>query len=255
MKALTIKEIKDRCEKDDKVDFKGIVEKVYQFNDKKTEYRIGYQNIIIKDDTDSIKFIHTIKKSKDELYDSSIEGKKVEVSGRVSIFNEQTNIFGKLKFEEEAKELKSPVGVQSGIGQVLTAPEVTKEEIRIRCLELSQKLLKDDNPGTKDIIDAAAKFEGYVYNPKKIERAHTTTKDKTSQKEKEEEPKGKLSTEQIKKINTLMALVENRGDEGKDIITEITERQNYKSIKDFNEEDIKEASGRLEQLGSEDIPF
>ena len=255
MKALTIKEIKERCENDDKVDFKGVVEKVWQFNEKKTDYKIGYQNIIIKDDTDKIKVIFTIKKSKEELYDSSIEGKEVEVSGKVSIYNEQTNIFGKLKFEEEPKELKSPVGIKSGIGQVLTVPEMTKEEIRIRCLEVAQKLLKEDNPGTKDIIDAATKFEEYIYNRKVTGGAHTTKKEKTSKKEEEEEPKGKLSTDQIKKINTLMALVENRGDEGKDVITEITERQNYKSIKEFNEEDIKEASGRLEQLGSEDIPF
>lgn len=254
MKALTIKEIKERCENDDKVDFKGIVEKVWQFNEKKTDYKIGYQNIIVKDDTDKIKIIFTIKKSKDELYDSSIEGKEVEVSGKVSIYNEQTNVFGKLKFEEETKALKSPVGIKSGIGQVLTT-EMTKEEIRIRCLELAQKLLKDDNPGTKDIIDAAAKFGEYIYDQKVTKGAHTTKKDKTSKKEEGEEPKGNLSAEHIKKINTLMALVENRGEEGKDIITEITERNNYKSIKDFNEEAMKEAHGRLEQLGSEDIPF
>ena len=59
----------------------------------------------------------------------------------------------------------------------------------------------------------------------------------------------------IKKINTLMALVETRGDEGREIITEITERQNYKSVKEFTEEDMKEASGKLEQLGTSDIPF
>ena len=257
MKALTIKEIKERCENDDKVDFKGVVEKVWQFNEKKTDYKIGYQNIIVKDDTDKIKVIFTIKKSKDELYDSSIEGKKVEVSGKVSIYNEQTNVFGKLIFEED-KKLKSPVGIQSGIGQVLTAPEMTKEEIRMRCLELAQKLLKQDNPGTKEIILAAAKFETYVYNPGVTIEIQKTKESKTTKKKKEEgeeEPKGKMTTDQIKQINVLMALAENRGEEGKEIITEITERQNYKSVKEFTEEDIKEASGRLEQLGSEDIPF
>lgn len=258
MKALTIKEIKERCEKDDKVDFKGIVEKVFQFNEKKTDYKIGYQNIIVKDDTDKIKVIFTIKKSKEELYDSSIEGKKVDVSGKVSIYNEQTNVFGKLIFEEDKKKLESPKGIQSGIGQVLTTPEITKEEIRMRCLELAQKLLKEDNPGTKEIILAASKFEGYIYNPGVTIEIQKTKGSKTTKKKKEEEgeePKGKLTTDQIKKINTLMALAENRGEEGKDIISEITERQNYKSVKEFNEEDIKEASGRLEQLGSEDIPF
>ena len=255
---MTIKEIKEICENDDKVDFKGVVEKVWQFNEKKTDYKIGYQNIIVKDDTDKIKVIFTIKKSKDELYDNSIEGKEVEVSGKVSIYNEQTNIFGKLEFKEEEKALKSPVGIKSGIGQILTTPEMTKEEIRIRCLELAQKLLKEDSPGTRDIIEAAAKFEGYIYNPKTtIKAQHQKEEKKTSKKEEEggEEPKGKLTTEQIKKLNTLMALVENRGEEGNHIITKITERQNYKSIKEFTEADIKEASGELEQLGSEDIPF
>ena len=259
MKALTIKEIKERCENDDKVDFKGIVEKVWQFNEKKTDYKIGYQNIIIKDESDKIKVIFTIKKSKDELYDSSIEGKEVEVSGKVSIYNEQTNVFGKLKFKEEIKESKSPKGIKSGISELRVEPiGLTPEEIRMKCLELAQKLFKDDNAGTKQLTEAAQKFESYVCNPGVIIKIQHTKGEKTSKKKKEdegEEPKGKLTTDQIKKINTLMALVENRGEEGKEIITEITERQNYKSIKEFNEEDIKEASGRLEQLGSEDIPF
>ena len=259
MKALKIKEIKERCETDDKVNFKGIVEKVYQFNDKKTEYKIGYQNIIVKDDTDSIKVIFTIWKSKDELYDKSIEGKEVEVSGKISIYNEQTNIFGKLKFEEETKESKSPKGIQSGISELKVEPTgLTPEEIKIKCLELVQKLLKEDNPGTKELIEAAQKLENYVCNPGvTIKIQHTKgEKDKKKKKEdKDEEPKGDLSVEHIKKINTLMALVENRGEEGKEIINEITERNNYKSIKDFNDSDMKEASGRLEQIGSEDIPF
>jgi len=255
MKALTIKEIKERCEKDDKVDFKGIVEKVFQFNEKKTDYKIGYQNIIVKDDTDKIKVIFTIKNSKDELYDSSIEGKKVQVTGKASIYNEQTNIFGKLIFEEEKGKEASPVGTQSGASQTeLTVPEVTKEEIRMKCLELAQKILKEDKPGTKELIEAAIKFEGYVYGIKVLSQKEEKG---TSRKEedKEEEPKGKLTTDQIKKINTLMALVETRGDEGREIITEITERQNYKSVKEFTEEDMKEASGKLEQLGTSDIPF
>ena len=259
MKALTIKEIKERCENDDKVDFKGIVEKVWQFNEKKTDYKIGYQNIIVKDDTDKIKVIFTIKKSKDELYDSNIEGKEAEVSGKVSIYNEQTNVFGKLKFKEEIKELKSPKGIQSGISELRVEPtRLTPEEIRIKCLELAQKLLKEDNPGTKELTEAAQRLENYVCNPGVTIKIQHTKGGKTTKKKKEEEgeePKGNLSVEHIKKVNTLMALVENRGEEGKEIINEITERNNYKSIKDFNDKDMKEASGRLEQIGSEDIPF
>ena len=259
MKALTIKEIKERCENDDKVDFKGIVEKVWQFNEKKTDYKIGYQNIIVKDDTNKIKVIFTIKKSKEELYDNSIEGKKVEVSGKVSIYNEQTNVFGKLIFEEDKEKPKSPKGIRSGISELKVEPTgLTTEEIRIKCLELAQKILKDDDAGTKQLTEAAQKLENYVCNPGVTIEIQHTKGEKTSKKKKEEEgeePKGKLSTEQIKKINVLMALVENRGEEGKEIITEITERQNYKSIKEFTEADVKEASGRLEQLGSEDIPF
>ena len=259
MKAFNIKELKERCEKDDKVDFKGIVEKVFQFNEKKTDYKIGYQNIIVKDDTDKIKVIFTIKNSKDELYDSSIEGKKVQVTGKASIYNEQTNIFGKLIFEEEKGKEASPVGTQSGASQTeLTVPEVTKEEIRMKCLELAQKILKEDKPGTKELIEAAAKFEEYVYNPGvTIKIQHQKEEKKTSKKEEDKgkEPRGPLTVEQVKHINTLMALVETRGDEGREIITEITERQNYKSVKEFTEEDMKEASGKLEQLGTEEIPF
>lgn len=269
MKAMKINEIKERCEKGDKAKFEGIVDKVWGYNEKATKWAIGYQNVIIKDDTGKIKFVHTIKKSKEEeLYTSGIEGKEVKVDGTVSPYQGKSgkienDIFGELIFKDGSGGLKSPVGIKSGVSQKQPTAElsiaggITEEEVKLKCLSLAMALLKEENPSTKDIIEVAKRFEEYVIEDKK------TTKDKVQQKAKVENQKPKeenvngnnISPDHIKQINILMALVENRGNEGKEAINKIIKREGYKSVKDFDSKDIKEATEELEQMGSEDIPF
>jgi len=256
---LSIKEIKTKCETDDKVNFKGIVEKVWQFNEKKSKYSIGYQNIIVKDDTGEIKVIFSSIKTKSDIYDESIEGKEVEVSGKVSLYKGENNIFGKLEFQGEEENQKPQSVIKTNVEHYSPAAElsevgITREEIRIQCLELANKLFKDETVATtKEWIAAAKIFEEYVCQDKPKEKKRKPKEEKP--KEKKEENGEELSQEHIKQINTLMALVENRGDEGRVIISEIILRKGYRTVKDFNEADIKEASKSLEQIGTSEIPF
>ena len=161
---FTIAEIKKRAETEDKVNFKGIVDKVWDFNEKATKYSIGYQNIIVKDETDKIKVIFSKIKKKEDIYEKDIEGKKVEVSGKVSIYKDEVNIFGELSFEEEADKQKSQVVAKTGevtsMGELRIAkqPGLTGEEIRLKCLFLANGLLRMENITAKEVIQEAKLF-------------------------------------------------------------------------------------------------
>jgi len=256
---LTIKDIKEKCENDDKINFKGIVEKVWQFNEKKSKFSIGYQNIIVKDDTGKIKVIFSSIKTKSDIYDKSIEGEEVEVSGKVSLYKGEINIFGKLEIQGEEKKPKPQSAVKTNVEHSSPVAElsvggITREEIRIKCLELAATIYKAETEvTTKEWIAAAKIFEGYICQDKPKEKKSTASKEKP--KEKKEEGEEELSQEHIKQINILMALAENRGEEGKEIIKEITKEKGYKTVKDFNKNDIIEATKILEQMGTNEIPF
>ena len=258
---LTVKEIMEKCETDDKVNFKGIVEKVWQFNKKESKFAIGYQNVIVKDETGSIKVICNIK-NKEEIYQSSIEGNEVEVDGKISIYNGQVNIFAKLIFQ--GGEVKSKELAVREPGMERTSPtaelsvtkeaRITREEIRIKCLELTAMLYKaETETTTKEWIAVAKIFEGYVCQEKPKEEKKKTSEVKP--KEKIKDTGENLSQEHIKQINVLMALVENRGAEGKVLINEMVKNKGYTTVKEFNENEIKEATKGLEQMGTSEIPF
>lgn len=263
---FTIKEIKEKLENDDPAKFKATVDKVWEFKEKASKYYIGYQNIIVKDDTDKIKVIFSKIRKKEDIYKDDIEGKEVEVSGTVSFYTnpnsgeEEINIFGVLKFEEE--QMKSPVGIKSGVTQrpealLSVAGGITEEEIRLKCLTLAFAMHKGNNPKPTDIIGTAQKFEKYVFPKATVQ----VTKNKEEKpKEEKNKPKGTngngdTSPEHIKQINILMALAENRGKEGKEYINDLIVIKGYKSIKEFLDEDVEEATKELEKMGTSDIPF
>ena len=211
---LTIKEIKEKCENDDKVNFKGTVDKVWDFNEKESKFSIGYQNIIVKDDTDKIKVIFSSIKTKADIHSNSIEGKEVEVSGKVTVYKGETNVFGKLTFKDEQKEKP---GAGQGPGTLLSvAGGITKEEIRLKCLSFALEMYKKDAIPVPKIIEIADIFEKHVYQKTlDITQKPGTT---TGKRENKDQPKGadgngELSPEHIKQINMLMALAENRGKE------------------------------------------
>ena len=269
---FTIAEIKKRAETDDKVNFKGIVDKVWGFNDKPSKYSIGTQNIIIKDNTDKIKVIFSKIKKPEDVYKEDIEGKEVEVSGKVSIYNEEVNIFGDLKFKEEEEPKDQGGEVATSIGELRVArqPGLTRPEVRLKCLFLAKEVFVSIELKTKiqDLINAARILEEYVCKGTVAAAARGAKRKEQEQQEEEpgeseeeeeedkkEEPKVKLSPEKVKQINMLMALAENRGKEGKDYLNDLIVLKGYKSIKEFLDEDIKEATDKLERMGTEDIPF
>ncbi len=265
---LTIKEIKEKCETDDKVNFKGIVDKVWGFNDKPSKYSIGTQNIIIKDDTDKIKVIFSKIKKPEDVYKEDIEGKEVEVSGKVSIYNEEVNIFGDLKSKEEKEPKDQGGAVATSIGELRVArqPGLTRPEVRLKCLFLAKEVFVSTELKTKiqDLINAARILEEYVCKgtvaaaargAKRKEQEQPDDGPRESEEEEKEEPKTKLSPEKVKQINMLMALAENRGEEGKNYLNDLIVLKGYKSIKEFLDEDIKEANKELEEMGSDDVPF
>jgi ABC-type Fe3+/spermidine/putrescine transport system ATPase subunit len=120
-------------------------------------------------------------------------------------------------------------------------------------LELADNLYKSEkNATTKEWISAAKIFEAYVVGDGTQAAIKGEPKQSTKQTKKDEP---KPSTEHIKGINTMMAIVESRGGEGKEIINNMIEENNYKSVKDFTEEDMEEATKELEDLGTSEVPF
>ena len=271
---LTIKEIKEKCEADDPVKFKATVDKVWDFKEKITKYYIGYQNIIVKDDTDKIKVIFSKIKKQEDIYKDDIEGKEVEISGTVSFYTnpnsgeKEINIFGALTFEKEEEEPKTQGGaVETGELRVAKQPGLTGSEIRLKCLFIAKGILALDNPKAIDLVEQAIILERYVRSSPGIVGAKPKeTKKKEQQPEREQQEEddeskkengdvGKLSQERIKQINMLMALAENRGEKGKYIISDKVKREGYKSAKELTDQDIKDLTRELEEMGTEDIPF
>ena len=133
---------------------------------------------------------------------------------------------------------------------------ITTEEIRLKCIAYSLEMYKETN---LEIIQMAKIFEKYV-----CQGTATAIKGKVNQPEPElkSEEQGtdsgngdKMSPEKVKQINQLMALAENRGSEGKEYINDLTTLKGYKSVKEFLDEDIKEATNKLKNIGTEEIPF
>ncbi len=140
---FSIKEIKEKFEKDDKVEFSGIVKKVNNFNDKPTKFAIGNQGILITDGNDDIKVIVTIKDNS-MIYQPDIEGKQVHVSGKLSEWEGVKNVFGKIEFVDELPE----------------KPE--RQDDRLEMLKLAIQFAgKEMN--AKEVIETAEVFYNYIY--------------------------------------------------------------------------------------------
>lgn len=142
---FSIKEIKEKFEKDDKVEFSGIVKKVNNFNDKPTKFAIGNQGILITDGNDDIKVIVTIKDNS-MIYQKEIEGKRVHVSGKLSEWEGVKNVFGKIEFMDELPE----------------KPEKQDDKNKLEMLKLAIQFAgKEMN--AKEVIETAEIFYNYIY--------------------------------------------------------------------------------------------
>jgi len=262
---MTIKEILEKCEKKDKVSFKGTVKAVYDGAENKTKYTNFKQNLIIKDDTAEIRVVYNYKE-KEEEYPKDIVGKEIEiVNGVFSEYVNQKgetmkNIFGKLTFKEGEEPIIKRTGSNIAGSKKSSMPLI----IEVRGMALKHSIeFWNSRVGEKieeeKVIKTADKF--YTYLTGKANVQTEIVKDESIQKKDDDdrkELKGTRSTEQVIKpspdnitlINEIMILKEEK---------KLTAGQweGYRHGKDVKEMTIKE----LEELKkilkewTDDIPF
>jgi hypothetical protein len=255
---LTIKEIKEKCEKDDKVSFKGEVKAVYAGVEAITKYSVLRQNVIIKDETDEIKVIISHKAKEDE-YTKEIIGKQIEiVNGKVSEYNNQKNIFvSKLTFKEgEAPQQKdTSTTIRPATTSILPAgAEIRKVSLMGAIQFWGSHIGFAGNE--EEIIVTAKKFETYIRGS--IAKTKTEIKPKPEDKpiEKKELPKDEsrqvivLEQEKIKLINEIMELKETQNIDAESFASYCDD----KDIKTLSIEALRELKKRLESF-TDDIPF
>ena len=268
---LTISEIKEKAEVGDKFDFPAIVEKVYQMQKKDLQYAIGIQNVVVKDNTDKITVGMFIKTEEDE-FKKDLEGKKVQVSGEYSTFEKNGKLYkniskGKILIQEEGKPEKANNPNQSQ--QVFATHNITPEQIRIECLKITlQHINILSNKGeinelisdTKEIIGNAKLFEKYVTG-NKIEGAVNTTEEvlnkaKSLFKGKMEEVDEDLP-EKVKKINYIMELADESGDEGRKYVDDFIAKCGQDDIKKLTLKQLETLENKIKSIppSEENIPF
>jgi len=266
---LTIKEIKEKAEKGDVFDFPATVKTVYPMKKRDMPYAIGVQNIIVKDDSDEITVGMFIKTEEDE-FKKDLESKKVQVSGEYSTFQKNGKLYkniskGKILIQEEDKPEKANNSNQSQ--QVFATHNITPEQIRIECLKISLQYIsiieKADNgdiPDTKEIIGNAKLFEKYVTG-NKIEGAVNTTEEvlnkaKSLFKGKMEEVDEDLP-EKVKKINDIMELADESGDEGRKYVDDFVAKCGQDDIKKLTLKQLETLENKVKSIppSEENIPF
>jgi len=263
---MTIKEILEKCEKKDKVSFKGIVKAVYDGAESKTKYTNFKQNVVIKDDTDEIRVCYNYVEKEEEC-PKDIVGKEIEIVN--GVFSEyvnqkginQKNIFGKLIFKEGEEPIRRKAEPN------VTEDKKTSMPLIVEVRKTSLKLAMDfwtarigDKMEEDRIIRTADRF--YLYLTGKANMAKVETKVEKIEKEEEEE-KAEIEEEgeEIKKeeeisaanvilINEVMALKESQR-----IDEEVFKGYlGGRNIKALTIEELKTIK-RILNAQTEDIPF
>lgn len=204
---MTIKEIKEKGEKDDKIKFTGKVKNVYDATEltpeqkAKAKYTFSRQNVMVGDDTDVIKVIIS-HKSKEVEFGQDIVGKEVEVDGKLSIWEGQINIFGKLAFKEGEVPKATGTSVVAKTTKTSAMPVVV--EVREASLKLSMEFWTariGEKMDESKVMRTADKFFLYLTGKANIQKE---TVEKVEKKEEEpKELKGKKSEEQVIKVNNV----------------------------------------------------
>ena len=266
---LTISEIKEKAEVGDKFDFPAIVEKVYQMQKKDLQYAIGIQNVVVKDNTDKIT-VGMFIKTEEDAFNKELEGKKVQVSGEYSTFQKNGKLYkniskGKILIQEEDKPEKANNSNQSQ--QVFATHNITQEQIRIECLKLAMKYIisieNDNRDGdifqAQEIVAEAKIYEKYVTG-NKIEGAVNTTEEVLNKAK--ELFKGKIEEdedlpEKVKKINYIMELADESGDEGRDYVDDFVGKCKKENIKELTLKQLETLENKVKSIppSEENIPF
>ena len=254
---MNIKELLERGEKDDKVKFSGKVKNVYDSKEAVTKYSVSRQNIVVEDNTDSIKVIVSHKTKEDE-YTKDIIGKDIEVDGKLSIWEGKKNIFGKLIFKNgEPKKTTTNVS-----NQIRPATSALPAIVEIR--KMSLKLAVDfwgsrigHEKDEKGVIKTADLFKEYLLGKaekatQKKQKIEEPKEEAKSEEKEAKKPEGEaeLSSAKIALINSIMSLKEE-----KHLNTDTFAHYcNGKNIKELSIEELEKIKKQLEGL-TEDIPF
>jgi len=273
---VPIKMIVENAQKGDQVEYSGVIKKVYEFKDKPTKWSIGNQTMIIADKTGEINTIVNIRTDRG-IYGPEHEGKEVVVSGTASEWEGKKNVFGKkISFTENWQEEDRPEKQKNTSGktekksdsqQVFATHNITPEQIRIECLKISlqhisiiEKADNGDMPDTKEIIGNAKLFEKYVTG-NKIEGAVNTTEEvlnkaKSLFKGKMEEFDEDLP-EKVKKINDIMELADESGDEGRNYVDDFVKKCGQDDIKKLTLKQLETLGNKVKSIppSEENIPF
>lgn len=267
---LTISEIKEKAEVGDKFDFPAIVEKVYQMQKKDLQYAIGIQNVVVKDDSDKIT-VGMFIKAEEDAFNKDLEGKKVQVSGEYSTFQKNGKLYkniskGKILIQEEDKpENANNSKSNSQSQQVFATHNITPEQIRIECLKITLQhtsMLEEKTTDTGEIINNAKLYEKYVTGGNKIKEATNTIEEVLDKAKKlfdskmEEEVDEDLP-EKVKKINYIMELADESGDEGRKYVDDFVEKCGQDDIKKLTLQQLETLENKVKSIppSEENIPF
>lgn len=253
---MTIKELKAKGEKEDKVKFIAKVKNVYDAKEAITKYTVSRQNIIVEDENDNIKIIVSHKKKEDE-YEQDIVGKEVNVEGKISLWEGKMNIFGKLIFKEGEAPLKkdnSTIVRPATISVLPAGIELRKISLKMAIDFWGSRIGHEKDE--KGIIETADKFKDYLIGKEKASSQKNQKKEKKEEKseiEKEGEEIKKeeeISTEKIALINKVMKLKEDHHLDAETFAIHCDK----KDIKTLSIEELKVLKTKLENL-TEEIPF
>lgn len=260
---VPIKMIVENAQKGEQVEFSGTVKKVYDFKDKKTKWSIGNQTMVIKDDTGEINTVVNIRNDH-QIYGKDIEGKEVVVSGTASEWEGKKKVFGKkLSFTEDWQDEDKPQKAKAGNQKQTT--NLTPEKIKIESLVIAEKLIQHLDMKFKDaqeewqVINVLANECVKYITGNKIEGAVNTPdeavdKAKELSEKKEEDPD---LAEKVKKINYIMEMAEDNGEEARDYIDDFVKKCKAKNIKELTLKQLETLEKKMETfVPSEDnIPF
>lgn len=257
---MTIKEIKAKGEKDDKIKFTGKIENVYDAKDltpeqkAKAKYTVSRQNVIVGDGTDSIQIIISHKKKELE-YAQDIVGKEVEIDGKITLWEGKTKVFGKLNF----KEGEAPISKDDSTIVKSTTVSVLPARVELRKISLGMAIEfwgsrigheKDE----KGVIETADKFKAYIVGTEKKEKASgQKKKEKKEEPEKLEEAKSEEQVIEINNVPLINEIMQLKEDHHLDAET-FAVHCDKKDIKTLSIEELKALKVKLENL-TEEIPF
>jgi len=260
---MSIKEIKEKGEQDDKFKFTGVVKNVFEAKNatpapgSKSKV-VSRQNVMIGDATDEIKVIIS-HYSKSTEYDKSIIGKEIQVDGKLTFFTLEgkthKNIFGKLIFKEGdepiKKELDSPVGIKSGILSTTPSDSDLRSTSLKRAMEFWTARIGDEMIEQKIIATAEVFYKFIAGNPAKISGQ---SKAKVTE-EKKELTTGR-SAEQVIKIDNIPLINEIMGLKEEHHLNK-DQWEGYtrgKDIKEMATKELEELRDTLKDF-TDEIPF